>query len=107
MSNTCINCPVSKYCISIYNVQMQFFYSLLEEHMREIDSGYIFIYIEPTDLPVLRTSSLVSCVVMPMTRLIPKVQSCECLHCDFSVYSPDVAGSVLPLKEQRGAEMAS
>lgn len=44
------------------------------------------MYIEPTDLPVLRISVLVSFVVIPMTGLIPTVQSRECLDSDFSVH---------------------
>lgn len=93
-------------CVKILHKHIQcsnaiFFYSLLEEHMGEIDSWYIFIYIELTDLPVLRTNCLVSCIVMPTTRLSPKVESRECLHSDFSVYSPGVARSVLPVKEER------
>lgn len=59
------------------------------------------MYIEPTDLPVLRISVLVSFVVIPTTGLIPTVQSHECLDSDLSVHSPGVAESLLPLKEQR------
>lgn len=49
------------------------------------------MYIEPTDLPVLRINVLVSFVAIPMTGLIPTVQSRECLDSDFSVRSPGVA----------------
>lgn len=59
------------------------------------------MYTEPTDLPVLRSNVLVRIVAIPMTGLIPTVQSRECLDSDFSVHSPGVAESLLPLKEQR------
>lgn len=59
------------------------------------------MYTEPTDLPVLRINVLVRFVAIPMTGLIPTVQSRECLDSDFSVRSPGVAESLLPWKEQR------